>query len=147
MHSDLCWASRVSIGQRCVIPSLDVRLQPAYKHKLTKQPMRLDECLARAPDLARSYRHFEFYWVPHTRGTLVKLMEPTQERESNTALTGPLELVLVNGALGLLSRIVRARPQWAPRVARIIAGRSAEGRGGYEVVLPGNTGCAPPHQK
>src|SRR3546814_13066614 len=33
-----------------------------------------------------------------------------------------LELILENGALGLLSRIVRARPQWAPRVARIIAG-------------------------
>src|SRR3546814_10899850 len=49
-------------------------------------------------------------------------MEPTQERESNTALTGLLELILENGALGLLSRIVRARPQWAPRVARIIAG-------------------------
>src|SRR3546814_8771061 len=49
-------------------------------------------------------------------------MEPTQERESNTALTGLLELILENGALGLLARIVRARPQWAPRVARIIAG-------------------------
>lgn len=119
---DLFAAARVSMGALGVIAKLDVRLQPAYKLKLTKQPMDLDECLARAPDLARSYRHFEFYWVPHTRGTLVKLMEPTQEPESNTALTGLLELILENGALGLLSRIVRARPQWAPRVAKIIAG-------------------------
>ncbi|NGY06239.1 D-arabinono-1,4-lactone oxidase [Solimonas terrae] len=119
---DLFAAARVAMGALGVIARLDVRLQPAYKLKLTKQPMDLDECLARAQDLARSYRHFEFYWVPHTRGTLVKLMEPTQEPESNMALTSLLELILENGALGLLSRIVRARPQWAPRVAKIIAG-------------------------
>src|SRR3546814_5262734 len=90
-RSGLFAAARVSMGALGVIARRDVRLQPAYKLKLTKQPMELDECLARAPDLARSYRHLEFYWVPHTRGTLVKLMEPTQERESNTALTGLLD--------------------------------------------------------
>jgi L-gulonolactone oxidase len=115
-------ASRVAMGALGVIARLDIRLQPGYRLELTKQSMDLDECLARAPDLARRYRHFEFYWVPHTRGTLVKLMEPTQEPESNTRLTGLLELVLENGALGLLSRIARARPQWAPRIAKIIAG-------------------------
>ncbi|NKF24258.1 D-arabinono-1,4-lactone oxidase [Solimonas marina] len=118
---DLFAAARVSMGALGVIAKMDIKLQPGYRLKLTKQPMHLDDCLARAPELARSYRHFEFYWVPHTRGTLVKLMEPTQEPESNTKLTGLLELILENGALGLLSRMARARPQWTPKIAGIIA--------------------------
>lgn len=121
-NPELFAAARVAMGALGVIARMDIKLQPGYRLKLTKQAMDLDETLARAPELARSYRHFEFYWVPHTRGTLVKLMEPTQEPESNTKLTGLLELILENGALGLLSRIVRARPQWAPRAAKIIAG-------------------------
>ena len=118
---ELFAAARVALGSLGVMAKIEVQLAPAFKLKLTKQYMELDECLAAAPDLAANHRHFEFYWVPHTRGTLVKTMDPVDAPESNRGLTTLLELVLENGALGLLSRIARARPQWTPQIAGLIA--------------------------
>jgi L-gulonolactone oxidase len=114
---DVFAAARVALGSLGVMAKIKVRLDPAYRLKLTKQAMDLDECLARAPQFAADYRHFEFYWCPHTRRTLVKLMNPTTE----AALTTALELVLEHGALGLLSRLSRARPAWAPAMSKVIA--------------------------
>lgn len=118
---ELFAAARVALGSLGVMARIEVQLAPAFRLKLTKQYLELDECLAAAPDLAAKHRHFEFYWVPHTRGTLVKTMDPVDAPESNRGLTTLLELVLENGALGLMSRIARARPQWTPQIARLIA--------------------------
>ena len=118
---ELFAAARVALGSLGVMAKITVKLEKAYRLKLTKQAMDLDECLAKAPQFARDYRHFEFYWCPHTRRTLVKLMNPTDEPESNRGLTTFTELVLENGALGLLSRISRANPNWAPAMSKVIA--------------------------
>ncbi|SHG91730.1 L-gulonolactone oxidase [Hydrocarboniphaga daqingensis] len=114
-------AARVSLGALGVISSVDIELQPAYRLKLTKRAMDLDDCLAQAPDFARLYRHFEFYWIPHTRQTLVKLMDWTAEPESAQGMTTAVELVLENGAFGLISRLARYNPQWAPKLAQVMA--------------------------
>lgn len=121
IEPELFAAARVALGSLGVMAKIEVQLAPAFKLKLTKQYMELDECLAAAPALAANHRHFEFYWVPHTRGTLVKTMDPVDEPESKRWLTTMLELVLENGALGLLSRIARAQPKWTPNIARLIA--------------------------
>lgn len=120
-QTELFEAGRVAMGSLGVMADITVELEKAYRLKLVKLPMDLDECLAKAPGFARENRHFEFYWVPHTRGTLVKLMNPTDDAASNAGLTTALEFVLENGALGLLSRIARAVPQWTPAISRIIA--------------------------
>jgi len=121
IEPELFAAARVALGSLGVMAKIEVQLAPAFKLKLIKQYMELDECLAAAPALAANHRHFEFYWVPHTRGTLVKTMDPVDEPESKRWLTTMLELVLENGALGLLSRIARAQPKWTPNIARLIA--------------------------
>jgi FAD-linked oxidoreductase len=119
-NAEIFDAARVSVGALGVIAALDIELQPAYRLKLIKRAMDLDDCLAQAPDLARLYRHFEFYWIPHTRRTLVKLMDWTAEPESARGMTTAAELVIENGAFGLASRIARMNPNWAPGIARFI---------------------------
>jgi FAD-linked oxidoreductase len=119
-NAEIFDAARVSVGALGVIAALDIELQPAYRLKLIKRAMDLDDCLAQATDLARLYRHFEFYWIPHTRRTLVKLMDWTAEPESARGMTTAAELVIENGAFGLASRIARMNPNWAPGIARFI---------------------------
>jgi L-gulonolactone oxidase len=122
VEPELFAAARVALGSLGVMAKIEVQLAKAFKLKLTKRYMELEECLTAAPEIAANHRHFEFYWVPHTRGTLVKTMDPVEEPESNRGLTALLELILENGALGLVSRIARARPQWTPQIAKLIAG-------------------------
>lgn len=114
-------AARVALGALGVMARITIKLNKAYKLRLIKQAMPLDECLARANELARSHRHFEFYWIPHSQQTLVKLMDPTDEAESGTLLTSLTELVLENGVFGAISRVARMNPRWAPAMARMIA--------------------------
>ncbi len=120
-NAQLFDAARVSLGALGIITALDVELEPAYRLKLEKRNMDLDDCLAQSVDLARLYRHFEFFWMPHTRDTLVKLMDWTDEPESATGLTTMSELMLENAGFGMVSRLVRARPEWAPAMSRFIA--------------------------
>ncbi|MDB5970786.1 MAG: FAD-linked oxidoreductase [Hydrocarboniphaga sp.] len=119
-NAEIYDAARVSVGALGVIAALDIELQPAYRLKLIKRAMDLDDCLAQAPDLARLYRHFEFYWIPHTRRTLVKLMDWTAEPESARGMTTAVELLVENGAFGMVSRLARMNPDWAPGIARFI---------------------------
>ena len=114
-------AARVSLGALGVIAKLQLQLQPAYRLRLQKLAMDLDECLDRAPTLARDHRHFEFYWFPHTRKTGVKLMQLSEEPESRTALTTASEIVIENGALGLISKLARANPDWCAPLSRLMA--------------------------
>jgi FAD/FMN-containing dehydrogenase len=51
----------------------------------------------------------------------VKLMDETDAPESARALTTLNELVIENAALGLISRIARFHPAWAPNLSRLIA--------------------------
>jgi FAD-linked oxidoreductase len=118
---DLFAAARVALGALGIITRLSVSLRPAYKLKLTKSTTDLDTCLAQCEALAQRHRHFEFYWFPHTRVAGLKCMDESQEPESQRALTYLNELVLENAALGLISRLARLRPAWAPGLSRLIA--------------------------
>lgn len=118
---DLFAAARVSLGALGVLAKLKLGLRAAYKLKLVKYAVDLDACLAQCEALAREHRHFEFYWFPHTRLAGVKVMHETSEPESARALTTLNELVIENAALGLISRIARFQPAWAPNLSRLIA--------------------------
>lgn len=118
---ELFSAARVSLGALGVIVKLRMALQPACNLRLTKWTLDLDSCLAQCEQLAAAHRHFEFYWFPHTRVTGLKTMDASPEPESRRALHALGELVLENGALGLLSRIARRRPGWAPRLSQLMA--------------------------
>ena len=118
---DLFSAARVALGALGIITRLRVALRPAYKLKLVKSAVDLDVCLAQCETLAQRHRHFEFYWFPHTRLAGLKCMDESDEPESQRALTYFNELVIENAALGLISRIARFNPAWAPNMSRLIA--------------------------
>ncbi len=65
-NADLMAAARVSLGSLGVITEVTMRVLPAYnlRRKVWLKP--LEEMLARAPELAATHRHFEFYYLPFT---------------------------------------------------------------------------------
>jgi FAD-linked oxidoreductase len=117
---ELFAAARVAMGSLGIMAKIKIDVVPAYRLELVKQTMDLDACLDNTPALAQNNRHFEFYWFPHTRKTVAKLMNQTDAHVSNQGLTSAMEMALENGVFGLLSRLVRAKPARAPGVARLI---------------------------
>ena len=117
---DLFAAARVAMGSLGIMAKIKIAVAPAYRLELVKQVMELDDCLGSAALMAQQNRHFEFYWLPHTRKVAVKLMNQTDARVSNRGLTSATEMALENGVFGLLSRLVRAKPARAPAVARLM---------------------------
>lgn len=121
-------AARVSLGALGIITAIDLELEPSYRLKLIKRNMPLDECLDQSLDLANLYRHFEFFWIPHTNLTQIKLMDWTDEPESANGITSFNDLFIENVALGVVSRLVRMNPKWAPGISRFIARVSPSNR-------------------
>ncbi len=64
--ADLMAAARVSLGSLGVITQVTMRVVAA--HNLTRKVWLrpIEEMLERAPELARTHRHFEFYYLPFT---------------------------------------------------------------------------------
>jgi FAD-linked oxidoreductase len=63
---ELMAAARVSLGSLGVITQVTMRVVPAHnlQRKVWLRP--IEELLERAPELARTHRHFEFYYLPFT---------------------------------------------------------------------------------
>lgn len=59
-------AARVSLGSLGVITQVTLRTVPAYNLHRKVRLMPLEELLQRAPDLARTHRNFEFFYLPFT---------------------------------------------------------------------------------
>jgi L-gulonolactone oxidase len=117
-------AARVSLGALGIITALDVEIETAYRLKLIKRVVPLEECLAQSLDLSLLYRHFEFFWMPHTRQTLVKLMDWTTEPESSRFSAAFDDLVLENLIFGTACRLGKLRPAWTPALSRFLARQS-----------------------
>jgi FAD-linked oxidoreductase len=69
---ELWSAARVSLGALGVITAVTLSTVPLFALRAEEGPMDLDELTDRFDELAGSYDHFEAYWFPHTRSTLVK---------------------------------------------------------------------------
>jgi FAD-linked oxidoreductase len=65
-HADQMAAARVSLGSLGVITQVTMRVVPAHslRRKVWLKP--IEEMLQLAPELARTHRHFEFYYLPFT---------------------------------------------------------------------------------
>jgi L-gulonolactone oxidase len=129
---DLFAAARVSLGTLGVIAKARVAVRPAYRLKLVKYATDLERCLSECEQLAARHRHFEFYWFPHTQVCGLKEMNDCEEPESKRGLNALGELLIENAALGLISRLARFRPAWAPALSRLI-GWSIKGDAGTMV--------------
>ena len=111
--------ARVSVGALGVITEYTLQAVPSFRLRALEQPMRLDEVLENAHDLASTNDHFEFFWIPHTKWALTKRNNRTEdELQPLPRLKGWIEKTFMeNYAFGAVCRVGRARPSLIPRLA------------------------------
>ncbi len=71
-NPELFAAARVGLGALGVLTKVTLRCVPSFDLDADEHPEPLDDVLARFDELADDNDHFEFYWFPHSRRTLVK---------------------------------------------------------------------------
>ncbi len=120
---DLFAAARVGLGALGVIASATLACVEAFALHAVETPMALDEVLERLDELAATNEHFEFYWFPHTGGTLSK----RNNRVTPGSSPGPLrplrrffyDEVLSNGIFELTNRLGSLARRTIPPVNRL----------------------------
>ena len=121
-NPDVLAAARVGIGALGIVSTVTLEAVPAFRLHAIEEPIRVDEVLADFDGFMSSADHVEFYWVPHTGWALTKRNRRTDE----PAVPRPKlrrfidELVLPNVAFGALCRVGRRKPDWIPRMAKIL---------------------------
>ena len=111
--------ARVSVGALGIITEYTLQAVPSFRLRALEQPMRLDDVLENAHDLASAHDHFEFFWIPHTKWALTKRNNRTEdELQPLPRVKGWIEKTFMeNYAFGALCRVGRARPSLIPRLA------------------------------
>ena len=116
-------AARVAIGSLGVVYSVTVRTVPAYTIHRVDSPRPLGEVLDGLGDLNAGTDHFEFYVFPGTDVALCRESRRTQDPPApkHPAFVYAQEVMLENWVGKGFAAAVRARPELAPRVARLAA--------------------------
>ena len=111
--------ARVSVGALGIITEYTLQAVPSFRLRALEQPMRFDDVLENAHDLASAHDHFEFFWIPHTKWALTKRNNRTEdELQPLPRVKGWIEKTFMeNYAFGALCRVGRARPSLIPRLA------------------------------
>ena len=111
--------ARVSVGALGIITEYTLQAVPSFRLRALEQPIRLDEVLENAHELASAHDHFEFFWIPHTKWALTKRNNRTEdELQPLPRVKGWIDKTFMeNYAFGALCRVGRARPSLIPRLA------------------------------
>lgn len=111
--------ARVSVGALGIITEYTLQAVPSFRLRALEQPMRLDDVLENAHELASAHDHFEFFWIPHTKWALTKRNNRTEdELQPLPRVKGWIEKTFMeNYAFGAVCRVGRARPSLIPRLA------------------------------
>jgi FAD-linked oxidoreductase len=125
---ELLQAARVSLGALGVVTRVRLRLLPAYRLKLTRRNLGLEECLAGLDAARAKHRHYEFFWFPHSDRVMTKAMDLTDEPPHGLGVGRWFNEMLVENALfGAVSQACRMRPRWCAPVSRLSAKLASEG--------------------
>jgi FAD-linked oxidoreductase len=123
-------AAQVSLGALGIVTRVGLRTLPAYRISYHHGPGRLEDHLDDLEGFARSHRHAELYWFPHTDRVLVKRQDATTAQPDGVSLARHAnEALLENAAYRVLSEVAAAVPQLAPSIARLSAAAVATTRG------------------
>ena len=113
-------AAQISLGALGIITEIRLRLVPAYNLKYEMRKGNLEETLNKLNIYKTENRNFEFYWFPHTMAVQLKFLNQVEEHPRNVGFAKSFnDVVVENGIFGLLSRISRAFPAFAPRISKI----------------------------
>jgi L-gulono-1,4-lactone dehydrogenase len=128
LNPDVFEVARVGLGALGIVSVVTLRCVPAFRLHAVEEPMPVDDVLGDFDGFMNSTDHVEFYWVPHTRWALTKRNTRTQEPPAPRTRTKEYldDVVLTNGAFGLLCRLGRTWPRAIPRLAKIIPSASSK---------------------
>jgi len=121
-NPELFAGGRIALGSLGVLTEVSLKLVPAFRLRLERGQMDLEECLAQADALVAANRSFEFYWLPHTERVLTKAWNITDKPVDRIGLGRWFsDVVLENAAFGLLCDIGKAVPAMCPSLSRFCA--------------------------
>jgi L-gulonolactone oxidase len=122
-NPELFAGGRIALGSLGVLTEISLRLVPAYRLKLERGKMDLEDCLAQADALVAANRQFEFYWLPHTESVLTKKWNVTDAPVDEMGFGRWVsDVLLENTAFGALCKLGKAAPSLCPALSRFCAG-------------------------
>lgn len=116
---------RVGLGALGALATVTLQCVPAFNLHAVEEPLRIDAVLDDLDGHLAQNEHFEFYWVPHTRWALTKANNRTDRPAGEGGLKVKAKdfydkVLLENVAFGAVCRVGRRKPEWIPRLARMI---------------------------
>ncbi len=113
-NADVLAAARVGLGALGIVSTVTLQAVKAFRLHAIEEPLRIDDVLGDFDGFMSSADHVEFFWVPHTAWALTK-------RNARTRVKQLLDdVVLPNVAFGALCRVGRRKPDWIPRMAKML---------------------------
>ncbi len=122
-NSHLFDAARLSLGLLGIITKVEIQVISAHELISVSKRSTINQVLPNLNTLIKSNRHFEFFWFPHTETIQIKTLNP-KSKANQEKLKGPSkfnDMVMENGALGLVSEISRVQPNLSKIVSKMIA--------------------------
>ena len=127
-NPELFAGGRIGLGSLGVLTEVSLRLVPAFRLRLERDKMDLEDCLVQADALVAANRSFEFYWLPHTESVLTKKWNTTDAPVDQMGFGRWVsDVLLENKAFGLLCDIGKAVPSWCPSLSRLCASLISHG--------------------
>jgi FAD-linked oxidoreductase len=121
-NPELFAGGRIALGSLGVLTEVSLRLVQAYRLRLERGRMDLEDCLAQADALVAANRQFEFYWLPHTETVLTKKWNITDAPVDPSGFGRWVsDVLLENMAFGALCRLGKAVPSLCPPLSRFCA--------------------------
>ena len=122
-NPELFAGGSIGLGSLGVLTEISLRLVPAFRLKLERGKMDLEDCLAQADSLVAANRQFEFYWLPHTESVLTKKWNITDAPVDEMGFGRWVsDVLLENTAFGALCKLGKAAPSLCPSLSRFCAG-------------------------
>jgi L-gulonolactone oxidase len=125
-HPDVFEVARVGLGALGVLSTVTLQCVPAFRLHAVEKAIPVDDVLADFDGFMNSADHVEFYWVPHTRWALTKRNRRTDEPIAARGRSRHFidDILVSNGAFGLMCRLGRRWPRAIPRLAKALPSTS-----------------------
>ncbi len=120
---ELFEAARIGVGSIGVITAVTFRTEPAFLLAAQEEPRGLDAVFESFDDLWRDNEHFEFWWFPHTDGTMLKRNNRTDGPAAPLSRTRSWfeDEFLSNTFFSGLLKVGRNAPRAVPTLNRLAA--------------------------
>ena len=125
-NADVFEVARVGLGALGVLSTVTVQCVPAFRLHAVEKAIPVDEVLDDFDGFMSSTDHVELYWVPGTRWALTKRNTRTDEPAAPRGRRREFvdDILVSNGAFGLMCRLGRRWPRAIPRLAKALPSAS-----------------------